>query len=119
MSENNKQLTQSRSAEGDSDVTKMKFTPLLDCTKVTDRTLLLNAAVNVNIQAVKSLIKRGVDPSKTNSRGWNSLHFAAQGGDTDIIDLIHTHFPNIESKTGQGCTPLMVAASNCKLPAVK
>ena len=119
MSENNKQLTRSRSAEGGSDVTKMKFTPLLDCTKVTDRTLLMNAAVNINIQEVKSLIKRGVDPSKTNSSGWNSLHFAAQGGDTDIIDLIHTHLPNIESKTGQGVTPLMVAASNGKLLAVK
>lgn len=96
MSENNKQLTQLRSAEGDSDVTKMKFTLLLDCINVTDRTLLMNAAVNVNIQVVKSLIKRGADPSQTNSRGWNSLHFAAQGGDTDIIDFIHTHLPNIE-----------------------
>ena len=44
---------------------------------------------------------------------------AAQGGDTDITDLIHTHLPNTESKTGEGCTPLMAAALCGKLHAVK
>ena len=44
---------------------------------------------------------------------------AALGGDTDITDLIHTHLPNTESKTGEGCTPLLAAALCGKLHAVK
>ena len=47
------------------------------------------------------------------------LHYAAQGGDTDVISLIHTHLPNIESNTGEGYTPLMVAAFCGKLHAVQ
>ena len=83
------------------------------------RTLLINAALNGNVKAVKSIMKRGADPSLMDNRGWNTLHLAAQGGDTDIISLIHTHLPNIESKTGEGYTPLMVAAFTGKLHAVK
>ena len=79
----------------------------------------MNAALNGYVQAVKSIMKRGADPSLMDNRGWNTLHHAAMGGDTDIISLIHTHLPNIESKTGEGYTPLMVAAFNGKLHAVK
>ena len=79
----------------------------------------MNAALNGNVKAVKSIMKRGADPSLMDNRGWNTLHLAAQGGDTDIISLIHTHLPNIESKTGEGYTPLMVAAGTGKLHAVK
>ena len=79
----------------------------------------LCAAYKGKVQVVKSLIERGADPSLMDNRGWNSLHVAANGGDADIIDLIHTQVPNIESKTGDGCTPLMIAAFNSKLHAVK
>ena len=80
----------------------------------------MNAAIKGKVQEViVRLIERGADPSLMNNRGWNSLHFAAQGGDTDIIDLIHTQMPDIELKTGDGCTPLMIAAYNSKLHAVK
>ena len=91
----------------------------VDSRNTTGRTPLMNAALKGNVQAVKIMIKRGADPSLTDYIGWNTLHFAAQGGDTDIISLIHTHLPNIESKTGNGLTPLMVAALCGKLHAVK
>lgn len=119
MSEDNKELNQLDSAERDSDVTRMKSTPPLersvDSRNATGITPLMNAALNASVLAVKSLIKRGVDPSLMDDRGWNSSHFATEGGDTDIIDLIHTHLPDIESKTGEGYTPLMVAALCGKL----
>ncbi|XP_022777993.1 ankyrin repeat and EF-hand domain-containing protein 1-like, partial [Stylophora pistillata] len=85
----------------------------------TGRTPLIHAAVNCNFQAVKGLIKRGADPSLMDKGGWIALHFAAQGGNTDFIDLIHAHLPDIESKTAEGHTPLMVAAFTGKLHAVK
>ena len=111
------------SAERDSNVTEMKLTLprgfSVDSRNATGRTPLMNAALNGNVQVVKSVIKRGADPSLMDNRGWNTLHYAAHGGDTDMISLIHTHLPNIESKTGEGETPLMVAAAHGKLHAVK
>ena len=123
MSEDNKELNQLHSAEKEGDVTEMKSTLprgfSVDSRNTTGRTPLMNAASKGNVQAVKSMIKRGADPSLTDCKGWNMLHFAAEGGDTDIISLIHTHLPNIESKTNEGETPLMVAASSRNLHAVK
>ena len=123
VSEDNKELNQLHSAQRDSDVTEMKSTLprgfSVDCRNTTGRTPLMNAALNGNVQVVKSVIKRGADPSLMDNRGWNTLHCAAKGGDTDIISLIHTHLPNIDSKTREGDTPLMLAALNGKLRAVK
>ena len=116
-------MNQLHSAERDSDVTEMKYTlPLgfsVDSRDAGGRTPLMNAALYVNFQAVKNLIKRGADPSLVDNGGWNSLHFAAKGGDTDIIALIHSHLLKIGSKTGEGYTPLMVAAFSGKLNAVE
>ena len=77
------------------------------------------AAVNGRLHAVQWFLEKGAIVTCEDIRGWNSLHMAALGGDTDITDLIHTHLPNTESKTGEGCTPLMAAASCGKLHAVK
>ena len=123
VSKDNKELNQLHSAKRDSDVAEMKSTLprgfSVDSKDAKGRTLLMNAALNGNVKAVKSIMKRGADPSLMDNRGWNTLHYAAQGGDTDIISLIHTHLSNIESKTGEGYTPLMVAAFTGKLHAVK
>ena len=106
VSEDNKDLNQLHSAERDSNVTEMKLTLprgfSVDSRNATGRTPLMNAALNGNVQVEKSIMKRGADPSLMDNRRWNTLHLAAQGGDTDIISLIHTHLPNIESKTGEG-----------------
>ena len=77
------------------------------------------AAFCGKLHAVKCFLEKGATVACEDKRGWNTLHRAAQGGDTDIISLIHTHLPNIESKTGEGLTPLMVAAFYGKLHAVK
>ena len=123
VSEDNKELNQLHSAERDSNVTEMKLTLprgfSVDSRDASGRTPLMNAALNDNVQVVKSIMKKGADPSLMDNGGWNTLHLAAAGGDTDIISLIHTHLPNVESKTGQGGTPLMVAALYGKLRAVK
>ena len=122
VSEDNKELNQLHSGERDSNVTVKLTLPhgfSVDSRNAAGRTPLMNAALNGNVQVVKSIMNRGADPSLMDNRGWNTLHLAAQSGDTDIISLIHSHLPNIESKTGEGYTPLMVAALCGKLHAVK
>lgn len=79
----------------------------------------MHAALNDNVQAVKGLIKRGADLSLMDNKGWNALHFAADAIDTDVIDLILTHVPNIESKAAAGSTPLIIAVRFGTLQSVK
>ena len=123
VSEDNKELNQLHSAERDRDVTEMTSTPPLERSVVYGKHAiippLMYAIMNGNVKAVKLLIEKGVDPSLKDNSGWNSLHFAALGGDIGIISLIHTRMPDIESLNGKGATPLLVAAYSGKLHAVK
>ena len=82
-------------------------------------TPLMVAAFTSKLHAVKWFLEKGATVTCEDKTGWNMLHSATQSGDTDILSLIHTHLPNIESKTGEGETPLMVAALSGKLHAVK
>ena len=84
-----------------------------------DYTPLMVAALAGKLHAVQWFLKKGATATIEDNSGWNTLHYGAQGGDTDITSLIHTHLSNIESKTGEGYTPLMVAAHYSKLHAVK
>ena len=77
------------------------------------------AAVTGKPRAVKWFLEKGANATCENNRGWNSLHFAAQGGDPEVISLIHTHVPNIDSRSTEGLTPLMVATVTGKPRAVK
>ena len=73
VSEDNKELNQLHSAEKEGDVTEMKSTLprwfSVDSRNTTGRTPLMNAALKGNVQAVKSMIKRGADPSLTDYKG--------------------------------------------------
>ena len=106
---------------GDTDIISQIHTHLPNIKSKTGEgyTALQVAASNGKLHAVKWFLEKGATVTCENNRGWNTLHYAAQGGDTDVISLIHTHLPNIESKTVEGYTPLMVAASTSKLHAVK
>ena len=81
-------------------------------------TPLMVAALAGKLHAVQWFLEKGATVTIEDNRGWNTLHHAAQGGETDVISLIHTHMPNIESKTRDGYTPLTVAALAGKLHAV-
>ena len=106
---------------GDTDIISLIHTHLPNIESKTGQGLtpLMVAAFTGNFHAVKWFLEKGATVACEDKSGWNMLHLAAEGGDTDIISLIHTHLPNIESKTGQGYTPLMVAALCGKLHAVK
>ena len=81
MSKDNKELNQLHSAKRDSDVTVMKSTLprgfSVDSRNAIGTTPLMNAALSGYVQAVKSIMKRGADPSLMDNRGWNTLHHAA------------------------------------------
>lgn len=105
---------------GDSDVTETTL-PFanVDFRDATNRTPLMDAALHGKVENVRSIFEMGADPSLVDNERRNSLHFAAYGGNIDIIDLILTKVPNIESRTKKGHTPLMLAAYNGKLHAVR
>ena len=77
------------------------------------------AAVTGKPRAVKWFLEKGANATCEDNRGWNSLHFAAQGGHPEVISLIHTHVLNIDSRSAEGLTPLMLAAVFGKPRAVK
>jgi len=92
--------------------------PTIDSMTKKGSTPLMVAASNDNLQAVKCLLEHGADPSLQDNDGWNVLHFASRGG-PEIIELILSHVPTIDSITKKGSTPLMLAVSNDKLQAFK
>ena len=102
---------------GDTDIIDLIHTHLLNIESKTSQGLapLMVAAQSGKLQPVKWFLEKGATVNCDSNRGWNTLHFAAEGGDTVSIDLIHTRLLNIELKTGEGHTPLMVAAGNGKL----
>ena len=106
---------------GDTDIISLIHTHLPNIESKTGEgyTPIMVAALHGKLHAVKWFLEKGATVACECNRGWNTLHCAAMGGDTDIISLIHTHLPNIESKTGEGYTPLMVAALHGKFHAVK
>ena len=83
---------------GDTEIIDLIHTHLLNIELKTgdDHTPLMVAAGNGKLQAVKWFLEKGATVTGKDHRGWNTLHIAASGGDTDVIDLIHTHLPNAD-----------------------
>ena len=48
-----------------------------------------------------------------NKGGWNSLQLAAVGGNPEIIAVMLTHVPNIESRCAENLLLLMIPFENC------
>ena len=97
----------------------LSHVPCIDSRTKEGYTPLMKAALTDKLQAVKYLLKQGADPSLQDNDGWNGLHHASQGGNPEVIELMLSHLPCIDSRTKEGYTPLMIAADNDKLQAVK
>ena len=93
--------------------------PNIDSRSAEGLTPLMLAAVTGKPRAVKWFLEKGANATCEDNRGWNSLHSAAEGGDPEVISLIHTHVPNIDLRSAEGLAPLMLAAVTGKLRAVK
>ena len=106
---------------GDTDIISLIHThlPNIESKSGEGDTPLMVAAFCGNFHAVKWFLEKGATVTSVESNGWNILHCAAQGSDPDTIDLILTHLPDIESKTANGETPLIIAVLHGKLQGVK
>ena len=109
------------SKDGNPEVIELMLShvPSIDSITKESVTPLMIAAANDKLQAVKYLLKQGADPSLQDNDGWNVLHYASQGGNPEVIELMLSHVPSIDSITNDGVTPLMIVAANDKLQAVK
>ena len=77
---------------------------------------LMIAAIKGDTIAAEQLIKKGADVNKT---GWTPLHYAASGGDTQIIKLLLENHAYIDAESPNGTTPLMMASRYGSPQAVK
>ena len=62
-----------------------------------------------NIDAVKSLLERGVDVNEPAYTTKTPLHYAAHSRNKDILNLMLSEGADLEAKTEQGFTPLSYA----------
>ena len=68
---------------------------------------LMLVCLKGELELAKMLIKRNAD---INHPGWTSLHYAASGGHTAIIQLLLDESAYIDAESPNGTTPLMMAA---------
>jgi polar amino acid transport system substrate-binding protein len=81
-----------------------------------DETPLMIAALKGHTQFAKQLIARGADVNKT---GWTPLHYAATGGQVEMIKLLLEEHAYIDTESPNQSTPLMLAAMYGSEAAVK
>ncbi|MEI6550916.1 MAG: ankyrin repeat domain-containing protein [Betaproteobacteria bacterium] len=68
---------------------------------------LMLVCLKGELELAKMLIQRDAD---INHPGWTSLHYAATGGHTAIIQLLLDQSAYIDAESPNGTTPLMMAA---------
>jgi hypothetical protein len=68
------------------------------------------AASAGDVERVRELLKKGVDPNAKNEYGWTPLHVAALKGRVDVVKLLLERGADPNAKNGDGKTPLHVAA---------
>lgn len=88
----------------------------VDIRNLDDETPLMIAALKGQADMVQRLIAREADVNKT---GWTPLHYAATGGNVDVIRLLLDAHAYIDAESPNGTTPLMMAARYGSEDAVK
>ena len=89
-------------------VNKVKHTPLMI------------AAIRGHINALTLLIKHGADVDLQDSDGYKALHFAVYGSDisSEILSCLIGIGADVNARTNNGVTPLMIAAEEGHINAV-
>jgi len=70
-------------------------------------TPLMIAAIRGSLPAVKALVKRG---AAVNRAGWTPLHYACSGPDNGVAAWLLKQGADINARSANGSTPLMMAA---------
>src|SRR2546423_222735 len=70
---------------------------------------LVEAAKQKNGEAVRALLKKGVDVNAPQGDGATALHWAAHWDDVAMADLLLRAGANVKAANDRGATPLWVA----------
>ena len=79
----------------------------------------MSAADQDEQNAFEMLIQNGADPSLKDNGGFSLLHFAAQGGNTSIINKLLSLGLDVDLKDLYRKTPLIIAIEKNNSDAVK
>jgi len=81
---------------------------------------LVDAAMQGNKDAVRTLLKQGADVNTAQGDGMTALHWAAQKGDVDLAKTLLYAGANVKAATRVGgYTPLLIAAKNGNAPMIE
>lgn len=72
-----------------------------------DESPLMLAAIKGDLELCRHLIARDADVNKP---GWAPLHYAATGGNGQVVQLLLDHYAYVDAESPNGSTPLMMAA---------
>ena len=99
-------------------IEKLQFLGLnIDSRRSDGATPLMIAACHGRLDAFSFLIEKGSDPTLKNYNGWTLLHYAVGGSNNVIIEKLLSLGLNIDSRSSNGATPLMIAARHGRLDA--
>lgn len=70
-------------------------------------TPLMLAAIRGSLPAAKALVRRGAD---INRKGWTPLHYACSGPDNGVAEFLIAQGAELNARSDNGTTPLMMAA---------
>lgn len=70
-------------------------------------TPLMLAAIRGSLPAVQALVKRG---AAINRKGWTPLHYACSGPDNGVAAFLIANGAELNARSDNGTTPLMMAA---------
>lgn len=79
-------------------------------------TPLMTAALGGNLEIARMLIDRGVP---VNQPGWTALHYCAAAGKADMCQLLLDKDADIDARSPNGTTPLMMAVREGHFDVVK
>jgi len=77
---------------------------------------LMIASYEGNLPAVQALLAKG---AHVNRPGWTALHYAAAAGADDIVKLLIAHHANLDARSPNKTTPMMMAARGGHIMIVK
>src|SRR5206468_1361689 len=80
---------------------------------------LIDAAKNVDREAVRSLLKQGANVNATQADGTTALHWASYRDDLESADLLIRSGANVNARAARGQTALMWAVAQKHPEVVK